>query len=158
SEAPAIDVALRADLGGLPEADRVAVLRALVSALGQPRAGERHLFVKLDAWATPLQPLIKRAFPEVPWIFAYRDPLVVVGSQCRDRGLHTVPGAFDPRLFGMDPAEVPGLSPEVHVARVLAAICAAGLRFIDERALLIEYRSLPSVVFTDIAPHFGLAL
>ena len=61
---------------------RIEWLRGVVSALGQPRLGtEKHLFIKFDAWKVLDLPLIRRAFPAVPWIFLYRDPVEVLTSQ-----------------------------------------------------------------------------
>ena len=54
-------------------------LQWIVGALGQPRNdGQRRMFVKFDAWATRHLSVIRQAFPTVPWIFLYRDPVEVL--------------------------------------------------------------------------------
>lgn len=64
---------------------------------------EKNLFIKFDSWHTLFLPVIQRAFPEVPWIFVYREPLEVMVSQTRRRGGHMIPGALEPQLFGWEP-------------------------------------------------------
>ena len=46
---------------------------------------------------------VRRAFPDVPWVFLFREPVQVLASHLRQRGAHMVPGAIDPALFGLDP-------------------------------------------------------
>jgi hypothetical protein len=55
------------------------IVRALGSALGQ-----RAYFLKLDCWHAVDLPLFRCAFPSVPWIFAYRDPLEVLASHAAE--------------------------------------------------------------------------
>jgi hypothetical protein len=60
----------------------------MVAALGQARAGETRLFLKLDCWHMRDLPLFRRAFPNTPWVFLYRDPVEVLvshpaGAACR---------------------------------------------------------------------------
>ncbi len=77
-------------------------LRGMLSALGQRRNGdEKKFFVKFDSWHTINLPLIRRAFPDVPWIFLYRDPLEVMVSQLRQGALNTVPGFIDLESAGI---------------------------------------------------------
>lgn len=133
---------------------QVALLRAMVGALGQARApGQDRLFVKFDAWNTPQHELIREAFPETPWVFLYRDPVEVLVSALNQRGVHTSPGLLPAALFGIED-HPPG---DEYAARVLAAIHAAGLE--AHRAapsLLLDYSQLPEAAWTLVAPHFGL--
>ena len=125
SEAPPVDHVLRAPV---PEATRALWLRALMSALGQARAGdERHFVVKLDAWHSPQMALVRQAFPDVPCVFLYRDPAAVVASQLRMPGLHMLPGNLDPSAIGLDAAGVQPPDREDTTSRVLAAIYAAAV-------------------------------
>jgi hypothetical protein len=154
SEPPPIDQVLRLDA---PDADRVRWLRAVVSALGRPRAEERASIVKLDAWSTRSLGLVRAAFPDVPWVFLFREPVDVLASHFRRRGAHMVPGALDPALFGFGPGEVERIPPEEYAARVLASIYEAALAHRDERALFLDYSQLPDAVAERIVPAFGLA-
>jgi hypothetical protein len=130
-------------------------LASMVGALGHKRSGgERHLFVKLDSWHTLALPLFRRAFPSVPWIFLYRDPVEVLVSQVRQRGIQTVPGLIGADVLGIEAGYAPH-QPEDYCARVLATVCepVAG-QYREGRALLVNYRELPAAVETRILPHF----
>jgi hypothetical protein len=155
SEAPPIDHILRAHA---PESDRVEWLRALISALGQPRRGdERHLFVKFDAWHILDLAIVQRAFPGVPCVFLYRDPAAVVASQLRMPGLHMVPGLVDPSLISLDLPAVLQLDRNEYVGRILGVIYEAGL--VSARNGLIElmnYRELPEGASTKLLEWCGL--
>jgi hypothetical protein len=154
SEAPAIRAAVQIESDA---ADRYrGLVAAMVSALGRRRSDDvGGLFVKLDAWHAMALPLFRRAFPDTPWVFLYRDPLEVMVSQIRVRGMHLVGGIVAPATFGIDPD---GLSLDEYGARVLASICDAAAEGLAlGGGLLVNYRELPDAVFTRILPHFGVA-
>src|SRR5438132_1508864 len=72
SEARPIDFTLRSHPRRVAVTDeqRISWLRWIVSALAQPRIGnEEHFLIKFDAWNIVQLPLIRQAFPAVPWIF-----------------------------------------------------------------------------------------
>lgn len=142
SEAPPVDHVLRAPAG---EEVRIEWLRALLAALGQPRAGdERHLVVKFDAWHITDVPLIQRAFPGVPCLFLYREPAEVLASQLRMPGVYMVPGMLSPALIGLDLDGVLRLGREEYFARVLALVYEAGLEQARAgRVALMNYTELP---------------
>jgi len=162
SEAGSIDSVLRlrfVDSALTPE-DRAKILKWIVGILGQRRCGdEEHFFIKFDSWASLDLPSIHRAFPSVPWIFVFRNPIEVIVSQLAHRGAHMVPGAIQPELFGMTIESVYQMRPEEYCSRVLASICQAVL---DHHSIcpgkMINYRDLPEAVFDQIAPFFGLKL
>lgn len=161
SEAGPIDSVLRAHLTlpGVSDETRISWLRAVVAALGQPqRQEERALFLKLDAWHTLELPLLQRAFPGVPWVFLYREPVEVMASHLNHRGAHMLPGLLEPALLGLEAEAASGLTLEEYGARVLARICEAGLEGYRARASparLVSYRQLPEVVPELLAGHFG---
>ena len=134
-------------------------LAAMIGALGQKRCGnERNHFIKLDCWHTLALPLFRRTFPEVPWVFVYRDPIEVMVSQLHMPGTQMVPKGIGPSFYGIERAYGPGTA-EDYYAQVLARICEAALA--DHRegggGLLVNYRQLPEALFTAILPHFGVA-
>lgn len=160
SEAGPIDTVLRAQFRStaITEDQRVAWLRSLLTVFGR-RPGARHLVVKFDSWSMLDLPLIQRAFPHVPWIFVFRDPVEVMVSQRRMRGAHMIPGVLEPRLFGLEPDQLAELSIDAYGAHVLATICEAALRYYQPGAArLVDYRSLPSAVWSSIAGSFGIVL
>lgn len=158
SEAPPLDAVVQLAHGRRDASmdERVALLRAMVGALGQgPDARRRRYFVKLDSWHTLALPLFRRAFPDTPWLFLYRDPVEVLVSHMRMRGFQTVPGAMGD-LYGIAGGE--RMAVETYVAHVLARICEAALTHRPlGRGLFVNYRELPRAVETRILPHFGIA-
>ena len=159
SEARPIDATLRAQFTATETADdqRITWLRSMVSAMDQRWLGEeRNFFVKFDAWNTLDLPLIRRAFPDVPWIFLYRDPVEVLVSHFNNRGAHMIPGVLTPTLFGMDVQTAFSLRPEDYCAKVLASICAAALQHYQDGGRLVSYQQLPEVVPESLLKFFNL--
>lgn len=158
SEARPVDGMLqtRFHSASVSEEENIEWLRALFGALGQPRCGaEEHLFVKFEAWHVLLLPLIRKAFPEVPWIFAYRDPIDVLVSQLAQPG-QMIPGFLYYHLFGPDANRVLSLPPEDCQAVLLAAFCNAALAGLQAGGLLINYTELPAAVGSSISQFFKL--
>lgn len=136
-----------------------ALLRGLVSALGQPRRVEdQNLYIKADAWHICHLDRILSAFPGVPWIFLYRDPIEVLVSQMRMPGIFTVPGWLTGH--GLIPPEhlMPGLAE--HTAWVLGILMRAAAEAIGRHpgGLPVNYSELPGGIATRISNHFKLAL
>lgn len=155
SEAAPLDAVVR--LASLDEAARVDALRAMVAVLGQAHAGERRLFLKLDSWHVLDLPLFRRAFPDAPWVFLYRDPVEVMVSHLRLRGMQMVPDLVPPATFGLDLGDEP--PDEDYCAQVLAAVCEAAVRGHGRGGgLLVDHGQLPDALFTAILPHFGVAV
>jgi gluconate kinase len=158
SEASPIDAVLRAHfrVPNLTDEEQIDWLRWVVSALGQRRRGdENHFFIKLDCWNTIVLPLIRRAFPDVPWIFLYRNPVEVMVSQLRRRGAHLVPGVIEPNLFGLSNDSIFLMQPEEYCARVLAKICEAAFEHY-ESGLLVNYKRLQKAMWGSIPHFFGI--
>jgi hypothetical protein len=151
SEPAPLDTMLRAG-----HVDRV---RWMVAALGRGRAEGKPYVVKLDAWAVLSLATITRAFPDVPLVFLYRDPVEVMVSHMGHRGYHMVPGCLPPDLLGLTVADVATMDPDEYLARVLGrlleAVANADLAP-GTAPLLVEYRDLPAAVPDRIAPHFGI--
>jgi hypothetical protein len=140
----------------LPEADAVRALRAIVTAFGRSGGGrERRFFVKLDCWHTLALPLFRRAFPDVPWVFLYRNPVEVLVSQMHQRGMQMVPQFLPPSFYGIDWAE--RINDEDYCARVLGVICRAAIDHHGSGCgLILNYRQLPQGIWTAVPQHFGI--
>ena len=156
SEAAPIDAIVQ--LADHDEGAKAALLRAMAAVLGQARnPGETRRFIKLDCWHSLDLPLFRRAFPDTPWVFLYRDPVEVMVSHVRRRGMQMVPAFVPPAVFGLDLAD--GVPDEDYCARVLAAVCEGAVRHYPESGGgLVDYRELPEALFTTILPHFGAAV
>jgi hypothetical protein len=160
SEPPPVDQVLGAESrdGRVTRAQRLSWFRGMVHALGQPRTGEeRHTFIKLDCWHVLELPLIHEAFPDVPWIFLYRDPVEILVSHRRQRGTQMIPGIVDPRTFGLETMEITGRSFDEYGARVLASIAGAAVTHAGlGRGRLVNFTQLPATLWTELGTHFGL--
>lgn len=160
SEASPIDMVLRAHLhdASISDDQRVAWLQWMVNALGQPRAGvERQLVIKFDSWHAQFLPIIQRAFPDVPRIFLYRDPVEVMVSHQRGRGSQMVPGMLPPALFGLDADMIFQMPLDEYCARVLASICEAAVQHHQPgHDRLVHYRQLPQVAWSSLLDLFRI--
>jgi hypothetical protein len=65
--------------------DNIKILQNLMAAMTRRRVGsERLAFVKFISWNVLYADFIKRAFPDVPSLFMYRDPVEVIASVMRE--------------------------------------------------------------------------
>lgn len=157
SEAEPLDAVVRWAMGsGAPIEMQVAALRAIVAALGRDRSGSmRRVVFKLDSWHVTALPLFKAAFPDVPWVFVYRNPVEVLVSQHRQRGIHTVAGLLPAYIVDIPGAE--GMDADNYAARVLKHMGEAVLEHWHlGGGMLVDYTELPDAILTRIAPHFGI--
>ncbi len=132
--------------------------RALLGVLRRPHHGERRAFVKFHAWHVLELPFIARAFPETPWIFAFREPRAVLLSQEKDPGAEIIPWTLDPRRAGIEPAAIASMSQGEYCARMLAAFCEAALAHAaGGRSRFLDYAQLPDAVFSTVLPFFDVS-
>jgi hypothetical protein len=158
SEASPVDAVVRAkdirpDLGDDQHAQW---LTSIIAALGQSRCRERNFFVRMVSSHSLALPLFRRAFPSVPWIFLYRDPVEVLVSQLHSPSnqIMTAPAGNLAGLGGRSRKKVP---PE-SIARDLAKLCTSAARHYREGGgLLVNYRELPHALWSRILPHFGVS-
>jgi hypothetical protein len=144
-------------LADVSEEQLVRWIRGVVAALSRKRhAAERNVFIKLDGWHVLLLPLFRRAFPDVPWVFLYRDPLEVLAALEVLRPGQTLPGAIDPALLGLDASSVAAMSVEAYGALMLERYCGIAIESHRDGGLLVEYRELPDAVCGKVLDHFGL--
>lgn len=133
------------------------LLRCLLRVLGQPRRGtERHLVIVFSAWNVLELATVRRAFPDVPWVFLYREPLAALESQMKQRNSVTIPGVFLPSALGLPADTANALEPEEYCAAVLAALCRVPLQEHGDGGMLINYSQLPEAVWTSMARLFGV--
>lgn len=162
SEASPIDAILRSNLFNTQVSDnqRLEWLKWIVNAFGQQRtADEKYYFIKFDSWHTFHLDLIRAAFPNVPFIFLYRNPVEIIVSQIRQRGAQMIPGVINQLLPGADLQTIIRMPPEEYCARVLAEICQHTINFArTDRIMLVNYLQLPQAVTTAISSYFGLNL
>jgi hypothetical protein len=157
SEAGPIDALARAHqrAPGASQEQRIAWLQWMVSALGQPRSGaENRYFIKFDALTTLQFALLQEAFPDVPWIFVYRDPVEVLVAMMEMPRI--IPG-MGPNLLPVP--DISSMTIEEYAARVLGLLCDTVIQhFPCKRGMLVNYRQLPDLVWSELPAHFGLEL
>jgi gluconate kinase len=159
SEPPMMDALLRARymVAPLDEDIQVEWLRGLISALAQPRNGESRFVVKLDAWSIFELRLMRKAFPETPWVYLYRDPLEIAVSQMQQRGAYMIPGMLGPALELFDVNDVLEMPGEEFIARVLGKILEAGhAGCATEGGIALHYDELPHAMWTSCRHLFGI--
>lgn len=156
SEAEPIDAVVQSvTASGAPIAAQAAALRAIVAALGRNRSGSsRRYFLKLDAWHILALPLFRAAFPDVPWVFLYREPEEVMVSQLRMPGMHFAAGTALPAELGLD--STAGFSPEEHGAKVLGQLLrAAAGHHASGGGMLVNYTDIHVAMDAAVPAHFG---
>jgi hypothetical protein len=134
-------------------------LRALLSALGQPRRAEdRRLFLKAACWNIAQAERILAAFPSTPWLFLYRDPLEVLVSQQRVLDPSLMAGALFQAGFPL--SEEGQAEPLAYAARVTGSLLGAAGQAMARHpgGMLLHYRELPEALETRLARHFRLDL
>jgi hypothetical protein len=160
SEPGPLDQVLRlpARLQGVTPDRLIGWLRGMTAALARRRTPEeRDFFIKFEGWHVLMLPLIRRAFPGVPWVFLYREPLDVMASLALARPNQMMFGGLDPALLGVEAAQAAAMSSDRYCALVLEHICRAAIAHMREGGgLLIEYRELPEPALTRVIDHFRL--
>jgi len=162
SEAPPIDFPLR--LPHVPstvsDSDRRRWLKLIIAALGVKRSpAQSHYVIKFDAWHICYFDFIREAFPNVPWIFIYRDPVEVLVSHRDSPSALTMPGFINPRVLGLAPYDMAPITATDYCARVLGhSLQAAAVAFNNAPGLLVNYTQIPDVVDPTLLEFFGLNL
>ena len=160
SEAGPIDDILRGHFRNpdIPDERRVQWLQGLVAVLSRRRhPSEKNVFIKFDCWHVLFLPLIQRAFPGVPWIFLYREPVEVMASAQKQLGGQMIPGVLEPALFGWDAAMVGRMMIYEYAARVLGKLCEAALAQTQNgRGKLVNYRQLPDSIWPALMDYWNV--
>lgn len=100
-----------------------------------------HVFIKTDSWHLHFYEQLRTLYPEVPFILLYRNPLEVLQSQQRRRGMQAVPGIIEPAVFGLSAEQVSATDLDQYMAHILNSyfeqmIAIAGK---DPHCVLVNY-------------------
>lgn len=137
-------------------------LRAVVNALGQKRRGdERRLFVKFSCCSVSQVERIRRIWPNVPWVFLYRDPVETIVSNMQNlpAWLQDEDHRVLASIIGTSPADVAGMTREELCARAVSSFFRAALsahRVANDRALLLNYNQLTLAEIANVLEFFGV--
>jgi hypothetical protein len=160
SEPCALDNLLGANRTGDDAVDRwlPPLLRLLAR---RRRREERRVFLKLDCWHILQFDSLRHVLPQVPWIFLYRDPVEILASHDRHRGLQMMPGALPPEFLQVPdpPPTIDGLA--TYSAQVLGRLFEAALaaiRLAPHTGRLVRYSDLTGPHWPDVLAHFGVTV
>jgi hypothetical protein len=136
------------------------LLRGLINALGARRGGrERYYFIKFTSWNLLSLAAVRRAFPAVPSVFIYRDPVdVMVSNLERNSGwmqVRSSPEAAQ-RLFGWKSEEIGRMSAEEYCARALGKFCDVASEAADRGMLLLNYEEITERSLLKLCERLGV--
>lgn len=158
SESPLVDFVLRSHANGkiITDEQRVQWLQWVIGVLSRKKKNAVRSYIKFDSWHVLHLPLVRRAFPDVPWIFIYREPLEILASHQQQPGSQMVPGTLDPMTFGMDPARLHEMPQHEYGARVLSGVLeTAAAHARTHGGVLMNYTQLPNAVWSLLPQVFG---
>ncbi len=158
SEAAPLRNVLRAAASGRASEDHaVTWLQGLINAFAQARfAYKSRLVVKFMAADVLDIALVRRAFPDVPWIFLTRAPLEILASLGAGAGIDTMPGTIPAEALDLPAEAVFAMPRDAYRCQVLAAFGRAALAALDTGGgLVLDYRDLPDALWGRIPEHFG---
>jgi hypothetical protein len=163
SEPNAIDKLLArflTDGGGVKESLYSVFLRGAVHALGQRRrGGEQRLFIKFSCCSFALIERIRRIWPNVPWVFLYRDPIETIVSNIND-----VPSWLidDDRrvlsaIIGAPADAVAEMSLEELCARTIGSLYSRAEGLANDNSILLNYNQLSVPVISSVLSFFKVS-
>ena len=146
--------------GGIKELLYSIFVRGAVNALGQRTTGkERHFFVKFSSCSVAHLARIQRIWPDVPWLFVYRNPTETIVSN-----LSSIPEWLEPGkearlladLIRTSVAEVISMGREELCARAIARFYSIATQLANGNNLLLNYSQLSLPVLLSVIKFFNI--
>jgi len=136
-------------------------LRGAAHALAQRRKGnEQHLFIKFACCSVAQLERIKRIWPNVPWLFLYRDPVETIVSNLKDVPPWLVDS--DRRVLASitntSPAEIAEMSLEELCARTIGSLYSTAYNLADGNSMLLNYKQLSVRLIASVLNFFKVSL
>jgi len=135
-------------------------LRGMVQALAQRRNGnEKHLFIKFACCSFAQIEHIRRIWPNVPWLFLYRDPVETIVSNLND----VPPWLLDndrrvlASIVGVSPAEVAAMSLEELCSRTIGSLFSTAQGLANANSMLLNYTQLSVPVISSVLSFFKVS-
>ncbi|HYV82700.1 MAG TPA: hypothetical protein VE931_04245 [Pyrinomonadaceae bacterium] len=132
-------------------------LRGVVHALAQRRTGdERNLFVKFACCSFAQMERIKRIWPNVPWLFLYRDPVETIVSNMRD-----IPPWLmdkDRRVLSSIIGDASEMTLEELCARTIGSLFSSAYKLANANSMLLNYNQLSVPVIASVLNFFNVSL
>jgi hypothetical protein len=163
SEANAIDklvARLITDTGDVKTSLYSVFLRCVVHALAQRRNGnEQHLFIKFACCSFAQIQRIRRIWPNVPWLFLYRDPVETIVSNLKD----VPPWLVDDdrrvlaSITGTSADAVAQMPLEELCARTIGSLFSTAHGLANGNGMLLNYRQLSVPVISRVLNFFKVS-
>ena len=132
-------------------------LRGVVHALAQRRTGnERHLFIKFACCSFAQLERIERIWPNVPWLFLYRDPVETIVSNMKDVPPWLIDN--DRRVLSSIIGAAGELSLEELCARTIASLYSTAYHLANGNSMLLNYNQLTVPVIASVLNFFKVDL
>lgn len=141
SEAPIIDEIIRSEFFDLDK--KRTLVKAIIAILGQKRfPEENNLVVKLDSWHIFEAGELRSIFPELPFVLLYRNPIEVLKSHSKLKGMHMVPNLLPAAIFGISNKQIEEITFEQYSAVVLEKYFEAYYNFheTDQNVSVFNYK------------------
>ena len=132
-------------------------LRGVVHALAQYRTGtEQHLFIKFACCSFAQLERIKRIWPNVPWLFLYRDPVETIVSNLRDVPPWLIDN--DRRVLSSIIGNANEMSLEELCARTIGSLYSTAYKLANANSMLLNYNQLSVPVIASVLNFFNVSL
>ena len=132
-------------------------LRGVVHALAQRRTGnERHLFIKFACCSFAQLERIKRIWPNVPWLFLYRDPVETIVSNMDDLPPWLID--TDRRVLSSIIGAAGEMSLEELCARTIGSLYSTAYHLANGNSMLLNYNQLSVSVIAGVLNFFKVDL
>jgi len=132
-------------------------LRGVVHALAQRRTGnEKHLFIKFACCSFAQLERIRRIWPNVPWLFLYRDPVETIVSNMKD-----VPPWLidkDRRVLSSITGETREMPLEELCAQTIGSLYSTAYNLANGNSMLLNYNQLSVPVIANVLNFFQVSL
>ena len=166
AEAPVIDKLVSrlftdAGAGSTKELIYLSLVRAAVHSLSRhpSNAIARH-FVKFASASILHVNSLRRAWPNVPCLILFRDPIEITVSNLRTRPEWMIPDSNPgaaAAIAGVDVKQLQSMTDEEFCARALGRYYAAAESVADQRTTrLVDYKQLSLQTLTQILAFFGV--
>eukprot|EP00586_Coscinodiscus_wailesii_P007608 CAMPEP_0172520810 /NCGR_PEP_ID=MMETSP1066-20121228/292217_1 /TAXON_ID=671091 /ORGANISM="Coscinodiscus wailesii, Strain CCMP2513" /LENGTH=203 /DNA_ID=CAMNT_0013303623 /DNA_START=1189 /DNA_END=1800 /DNA_ORIENTATION=+ len=130
---------------------------------------ESRLFFKVQSIGTKSIAVMRAAFPRVPWVFVYRDPVQVMMSHLKTKEQRSAvclryrsrPQEDLKMLVKEAGRDVASLSTEEHCAAHLASLCQAALtnHKSSTTGIMLNYVDIPQKLLSTVFPdHFHIPI
>jgi hypothetical protein len=132
-------------------------LRGVVHALAQRRNGdERHLFIKFACCSFAQIERIKRIWPNVPWLFLYRDPVETIVSNMSDAPPWLIDS--DRRVLSSIIGVDGEMTLEELCARTIGSLYSTAYKLANANSMLLNYNQLSVPVIANVLKFFNVSL